>query len=111
VLASLCLNVAQALSRDESDGVDNGIAVRAYASGTGRHLTYSLEVHDHLPFMVDWCPAGQSLTTLRTMLRQQYDGDLCQRVVSDGTKAIVATWADRTPEIEVGTVFESRTRE
>lgn len=96
---ALVHNVAQTLRRPEYRQVPKAIVVECFHTGEGRDVRYHLAVHDHLPVIAstEWCCAGSTLAALRTWLRQDFNGDLTQQVLGDGTKKIIATWADRPP--------------
>jgi len=106
VLSALCLNVAQALSKDEFAHISTDLTVEARVIRTDTDAEYLVAVHDNLPKIDDFCPPRTtSLTSLRNMLRDDFDGDLRQEPSQYAAKAIVATWSDRAPAIKVGEPF------
>jgi len=73
--------------------------LEGHTTGDGRDLRYHLAVRDHLPLINDddWCTDGGTLAALRSWLREDFNGDLTQENVGDGTKRITASWGDRPP--------------
>jgi hypothetical protein len=103
---ALCLNVAQALSKDEFRDAPKGICLEGFTSGSGRDRCFHLAVYDHLPLIDPWCPPGRSLTALRSLLEREYNGTLKQEAVGPASKRIIATWSDRAPMAPFGEDFE-----
>jgi hypothetical protein len=99
---ALIHNVGQTLRRPEFRAVPKSIVVEGDTSGEGRNLRYHVAVRDHLPVIsdTDWCAAGSTLAALRSWLREDFNGDLIQEELGDGTKRIIASWADRPPITE-----------
>jgi hypothetical protein len=97
--AALIHNVGQTLRRPEYRDIPKSIVLEGYSTGAGRDVCYHLAVHDHLPVIgsTDWCAPGSTLAALRSWLRADFNGDLTQQESSDGTKKIIASWADRPP--------------
>ena len=96
---ALIHNVGQALSTERFLDVPKSIVIEAYTTGEDRDLRYHLAVRDRLP-LIDpdqWCADGTSLAELRKWLRGAFNGDLVQEPVDEGSKRIVASWADRPP--------------
>lgn len=107
VTTALCLNVAQALSKDEFIAAPKEIRLEGFTTGSGRDLRFHLAVDDHLPLIDPWCPPKRSLTALRSLLEREYNGTLEQEsTTAAGTKRIVATWSDRAPVAPFGEDFE-----
>lgn len=91
---ALLHNAGQQLSDPAAAGYSKHLALQGYTTCSGSQTWYHLALLDHLPPITDWCPAGRSMDELRTLLRTEHDGDLTQEVLDEGTKRIVATWAD-----------------
>jgi hypothetical protein len=103
LLGSLCLNVAQALELNPH--LQRTVAIRGEAIDSqdgGRR--YFLSMKDWLPPIdsAKWCRDGSTMSALRTFLQDEYDGNLVQEMLEDGSKQIVASWADMVPLIEFG---------
>ncbi|EHB48690.1 putative integral membrane protein [Mycolicibacterium rhodesiae JS60] len=96
---ALVHNVGQTLQRDSYLDVPKSLVVECHTTGDGRELRYHLAVRDHLPAMNgdEWCTAGGTLAALRSWLREEFNGDLTQEIIGDGTKRITASWSDRPP--------------
>jgi hypothetical protein len=99
---ALVHNVGQTLRRKEFRDIPKAFVLEGYTTGNGRDLRYHLAVRDHLPTIgdTDWCAEGGTLAALRSWLREDFNGDLTQEDLSDGTKRIIASWADRPPITE-----------
>ena len=99
MVTALVHNLAQTLEREENRDAAKSFTVRGYCTGSGRSLRYHLAVRDHLPVISDseWCVAGSSLAALRDWLRNNFNGELSQQDMGDGTKQITASWDDRSP--------------
>lgn len=99
MVTALVHNLAQTLERPMNREVAKSFAVHGYQTGSGRQLRYHIAVRDHLPVIPDseWCVPGGSLAALREWLRTEFNGDLTQRDMGDGTKEITASWDDRSP--------------
>lgn len=102
MVTALVHNLAQALERDENLGASKAFTVRGSTTGEGRELRYHLAVRDHLPVIPpdQWCAAGGSLAALQAWLHRDFNGELIQQDLGDGTKEIVASWDDRSPANE-----------
>ncbi len=99
MVTALVHNLAQTLERPNNREIPKSFAVHGYQTGNGRHLRYHIAVRDHLPMIPidEWCAAGGSLAALREWLQTEFNGDLTQRDMGDGTKEITASWDDRSP--------------
>ena len=99
MVTALVHNLAQTLERDENRDTAKSFSVRGYCTGSGWSLRYHLAVRDHLPVISDseWCVAGGSLAALRDWLETEFNGELRQQDMGDGTKQITASWDDRSP--------------
>lgn len=101
LLGSLCLNVAQALETQAH--VSNTVVIRGETfDGEDGGQRYLLSIQDWLPpiGVAQWCRAGTTMAALRTFLHEEYGGTLAQEIRPDGSKLIVATWADMVPLLE-----------
>ena len=103
---ALLHNVGQAHSDPDTAGYPKDLVLEGYTTGTGRNKHYHLAVRDHLPPITDWCPPGRSMDELRTFLRTEHDGDLTQEIFDDGTKRLIASWADVSIPDGYGDPFE-----
>lgn len=101
---ALVHNVGQMFQKDQYMDAPKTLVLEGFTTGTGRELHFHLGVRDHLPVIGDevWCAAGGTLAALRSWLRDRFDGDLVQEDLGDGTKRIVASWADRPPKAGYG---------
>lgn len=99
MVTALVHNLAQALERDGNEGLSKSFTVHGFTTGEGRELRYHLAVRDHLPVIPpdEWCAPGGSLAALQEWLHVDFNGELTQQDLGDGTKEIVASWDDRSP--------------
>jgi hypothetical protein len=105
---ALVHNVGQALQRYPD--VPKCFAVEGYVTGEGRDLRYHLAVRDHLPALTadELSADGGTLAAIREWLREDFNGDLAQDVVGDGTKRIIASWSDRPPITGYGDTLQGK---
>jgi hypothetical protein len=96
---ALVHNVGQTLRRPKFRNIPKTLVLEGYTTGDGRDLCYHLAVRDHLPVITEgeWCAPGGTLAALRCWLREDFNGELTQQDLGDGTKRIIASWADRPP--------------
>lgn len=105
---ALVHNVGQALQRYPD--VPKCFAVEGYVTGEGRDVRYHLAVRDHLPALTadELSAGGGTLAAIRDWLREDFNGDLAQDVVGDGTKRIIASWSDRPPITGYGDTLQGK---
>lgn len=99
MVTALVHNLGQALERAENREITKSFSVHAFQTGTGRHIRYHIAVRDHLPMISDdeWRAADGSLAALREWLLTEFNGDLRQQDMGDGTKQVTASWDDMSP--------------
>lgn len=108
MVTALVHNVGQVLQRYPD--VPKCFTVEGHVTGEGRNLLYHLAVRDHLPPLTadELSSAGGTLAALRDWLREDFNGDLNQEVVGDGTKRIIASWSDRPPATGYGDTLQGK---
>lgn len=102
MVTALVHNLAQTSERPENRDATKSFTLQGFSTGSGRQVRYHIVVRDYLPMIPadEWCAPGGSLAALRDWLRTNFNGDLTQQDMGDGTKQIMASWNDRSPAEE-----------